>query len=103
MSVLSATERYDPSILHDPVDVDSDGPIARMMSLLRRKLRLVHTDERIFLGTFTGYDKFGNFVLTATEEFFRDQIRKIPMAIIPLNYVTAIEAERTPHTEETAA
>jgi small nuclear ribonucleoprotein (snRNP)-like protein len=91
---------YHPSILHDPVDVDPDGPVARVISLLRRKLKIAIKDDRVFLGTFTAYDKFGNFVLTDTEEFFRDQIRKIPMVIVPLDYVTAIEAESTPPGEK---
>jgi small nuclear ribonucleoprotein (snRNP)-like protein len=83
---------YHSSILHDPVDVDDSGPVAQGIALLRRKLRLSLKDDRVFVGTFTAFDKFGNFVLTDAEESFRDQIRKMPMVIIPLNYVETIDA-----------
>jgi small nuclear ribonucleoprotein (snRNP)-like protein len=103
MTVSSETDRYDASILHQPADVDPSGPVARVMALLRKKLRLALKDGRTFVGTFTGYDKFGNFVLTEAEEFFRNKIRRIPMAIIPLNSITAAEVEREPPIEETGS
>jgi small nuclear ribonucleoprotein (snRNP)-like protein len=90
--IPSLTDGYDPSILHDPVDVDPDGPVARVLALLRRTLRLTLNDERVFSGCFTAYDKFGNFVLTNADEHFRGQVRHMKMVIIPLDHVVQIEA-----------
>jgi small nuclear ribonucleoprotein (snRNP)-like protein len=79
-------------ILHHPVDVDPSGPIDQMITLLRISL----SDVRVFLGTFTASDKLANVVFTDMEEYFRDQIRKLPMVIIPLNFVETIETGQMP-------
>jgi small nuclear ribonucleoprotein (snRNP)-like protein len=63
-----------------------------MITLLRISL----SDARVFLGTFTAYDKLENVVFTDMEEYFRDQIRKLPIVIIPLNFVETIETGQMP-------
>jgi small nuclear ribonucleoprotein (snRNP)-like protein len=84
-------DAYDPSILHDPVNVDPDGPIAKVQAMLRKKMRLSLRDERVVEGTFTAFDKFGNFVLTDAVETFREYQRFMTMVIIPLSYVEQVE------------
>ncbi|OHT04908.1 hypothetical protein TRFO_27530 [Tritrichomonas foetus] len=47
-------------------------------------------DDRHVTGTFTAFDKFGNFVLTSATEFFREEERKMQMMIVPLDFVVKI-------------
>jgi small nuclear ribonucleoprotein (snRNP)-like protein len=84
-------DAYDPSILHDPVNVDPDGPVAKVQAMLRKRMRLSLRDERVVEGAFTAFDKFGNFVLTDAVETFREYLRTMTMVIIPLSYVERVE------------
>jgi hypothetical protein len=43
----------------------------------QKELRLALKDDREFVGPFTGFGKFRNFVLTEAEEFFRSQMGNI--------------------------
>jgi small nuclear ribonucleoprotein (snRNP)-like protein len=94
-------DAYDPSILHDPVNVDPDGPIAKVQAMLRRTMRLSLRDGRVVEGKFTAFDKFGNFVLTDAHETFRESKRPMTMVIIPLNYVEKVELRQTESAQAT--
>lgn len=65
-------------------------------------LRLETKDGRIFVGVFTAFDKFGNFVLTNAEELFRDEVRKMKMVIVPLSFVTKIGKRENTNTKGAA-
>ena len=97
---FTESSKYDPSILHDPVDYPPDGPIAKVIGLLEKTLRLCLKDERQVIGKFTAFDKFGNIVLTEANEIFREKPRKLPMVIVPLDYVVKLELCTDPPTEE---
>jgi small nuclear ribonucleoprotein (snRNP)-like protein len=87
---------YDPSILHEPVDVDPDGPIPKVKALLEKKLKLSLKDGRTVEGNFAAFDKFANFVITTATERFRTQTRQIPMVIVPLDYALGVEVLEEP-------
>jgi small nuclear ribonucleoprotein (snRNP)-like protein len=91
-------EVYNSAILHEPVNIDPDGPVARVKALLAKKIRLSLQDGRVLIGNFSAYDKFGNFVLTDADEFFGDLKRELPMVIVPLTYVSAAEIGLSPAT-----
>jgi small nuclear ribonucleoprotein (snRNP)-like protein len=84
-------ESYDPSILHEPVNVDPNGPIAKVQAMLRTTMRLSLNDGRVVEGVFAAFDKFGNFVLTDAEEKFLASTRALAMVIVPLNYIERVE------------
>ena len=94
-TIATAQSGYDASILHDPVDYAPDGPIAKVKALLEKKLKLSLKDERIVEGSFSAFDKFGNMVLNDVEESFREEKRSMGMLIVPLDYVTKIEMEKS--------
>ena len=94
--MITESSGYDPSILHDPVDYPADGPIAKVIGLLEKTLRLGLKDERQVVGVFTAFDKFGNIVLTKAYETFRESKRKMSMVIVPLDYVVKIEMSSDP-------
>ena len=81
---------YDPSILHKPEKLE--GPVLEVSKLVDDKvqLKLELKDERTIIGTFTAFDKFGNFALANATEHFRDQKREIPMVIVPIDYVVKV-------------
>ncbi|EAX99189.1 Sm protein [Trichomonas vaginalis G3] len=85
---------YIPSILHLPEH--PTGAVKEVMDLLNTQLRLELNDERVYVGTFTAFDKFGNFVLTKADEYFRDQIRPMHMVIVPLSSVVKIHTRPIP-------
>jgi small nuclear ribonucleoprotein (snRNP)-like protein len=89
--VDSPPDVYDRTILHGPTNIAPDGPVGRTKSLLSRKFRLTLQDERVLLGTFSAFDKFGNIVLTEVVEGFGELKRTMPMVIVPLSYCTAGE------------
>jgi small nuclear ribonucleoprotein (snRNP)-like protein len=86
-------EGYDSSILHEPANIDANGPVGKVKALLLKRLRLHLQDGRILIGVFSAYDKFGNFVLTDAEEHYGEQRRQMSMVIVPLSYLTAAAAE----------
>lgn len=88
---------YDPAILHQPVDYDPNGPIAKVIGLLHKTLKATLKDKRVVEGIFTAFDKFGNMVLTSCKEQFEGQPqRKLPMVILPLDYLEHIELVLNP-------
>ena len=84
-------ESYDSAILHDPVDVDPEGPIAQVMQLLDKTLRIYLKDGRIYEGSFVFFDRFGSFVLNEAEETFLGRKASLDAACIPFDYVEKIE------------
>jgi small nuclear ribonucleoprotein (snRNP)-like protein len=87
---------YDPSILHAPVDVDPEGPVAKVQFLLGHTLRLTMKDSRVVVGTFVAYDKFGNFVLSNAEETFETRTRPTAMVVIGLEFIAGVEVGPVP-------
>lgn len=85
---------YIPSILHMPEN--PTGPVKDVINLLNTQLRLELNDGRVYVGTFTAFDKFGNFVLTSAVEYFRDQERKMHMVIVPLHSLVRIHNRAVP-------
>jgi len=92
------TCEYHPQILHNPEN--SEGAILAVKDMLNYLLKLEITDGRIYEGVFTAFDKFGNFVLTDSKEMFRDQIRPMPMVIVPLKDVKCISKMKAPEKKE---
>lgn len=82
---------YDPKILHMPEN--PTGPVAEVIKLLDYILKIEIDDERVYIGTFTAFDKFGNIVLTDVTEYFRDQERNMNMVIIPLGSVKSMASK----------
>ena len=89
---------YVPEILHMPNN--PEGPVKEVMDLLNSQLKLSLSDERTYIGTFTAFDKFGNFVLTNATEYFREEKREMQMVIVPLTYVTAVATRPLPERPE---
>ena len=100
MSDNQPKEIYDESILHQPKDPKNE--VLDVYNLVQNEviLRLEVKDERVFIGEFTAFDKFGNFVLTNAKELFRDEERKMKMVIIPLDFVTKIGKKDNNHEKE---
>ena len=85
---------YIPEILHMPEN--PQGPVKEVIGLLNSQLKLTLNDERIYIGKFTAFDKFGNFVLTDAVESFREETREMQMVIVPLKYVTSVATRPLP-------
>lgn len=79
---------YSEQILHLPTE--QTGPIKEVIDLLGKVMKLELKDDRTYIGTFTAFDKFGNFVLKSADEYFREFQRKINIVIVPLDYVTKV-------------
>ena len=92
---------YHSDILHDPVDYDPNGPVAKVISLLEKTLRVEFKDKRVVVGIFTAFDKFGNMVLTECKETFEGQPeRSLPMVIVPLDYMESVSQVLNPEPAE---
>lgn len=96
MSSESTTSgcEYIPEVLHLPKN--PEGPVKEVMDLLNSQLKLSLNDGRVYIGTFTAFDKFGNFVLTSAVEEFRDEKREMQMVIVPLSSVTDVATRPLP-------
>ena len=90
-------ETYNETILHVPKDLS--GEMGEMMNLIGNDLKVQTKDERIFIGEFSAFDKFGNIVLVNAKEEFHGLTRKTLMVVIPLE--DALNIAKKPHVDET--
>ena len=92
MSIMATKDAdYDPTIIHEPKDVDPNGPVAKVIKLLKQTLRLTLRDGRLFEGIFTAFDKFANIVLIDVDTYFEDIKHRAKTVIVPLDYLDKVE------------
>ena len=91
---------YNQKILHLPTD--PKGSVLEVYNLIQQKvtLKLELKDGRVVIGTFTAFDKFGNFAITNAVEEFRDEKRNMQMVIVPLDYIVKLYSGK-PNEEKT--
>ena len=92
---------YIPEILHLPQN--PEGAVKEVMDLLNSQLKLSLDDERTYIGKFTAFDKFGNFVLTNAVEYFREETREMQMVIVPIASVKNVATRPLPPEESQKA
>ena len=83
---------YSPKALHLPLNPSNE--INFIINNLDQFFKLELNDGRSYEGKLTGFDKFGNIVLTDSIEFYRTQKRPMPMVIIPLEFVIQIQKKK---------
>jgi small nuclear ribonucleoprotein (snRNP)-like protein len=84
----------DPFFVSDRRSVDHTSAIEYTRGFLGKRLRVLLNDgTRIFIGEFVQLDHTGTMVLTEANEHVFDHTRKLPVVLIPLQYVQRIETE----------
>ncbi|KIJ60096.1 hypothetical protein HYDPIDRAFT_117549 [Hydnomerulius pinastri MD-312] len=78
-------------------DSSRDTPaIAAVRELLKETLRIVTSDNRVFLGTFVGTDQLLNILMVNTEEYLLSSEestgRYVGQVMIPWRLITQVEA-----------
>lgn len=92
-----------------PPVATTSAPIQRLKTLLRQTLRVVISDDRIFVGTFVGTDKQLNILLFSAEEYrvgpeaqemrplyAHAESRLVGQVMIPWRLVKKVEMQRSP-------
>ncbi|KAF9229834.1 hypothetical protein BS17DRAFT_43157 [Gyrodon lividus] len=88
-----------PTLDHPASSSDSlrDTPaIAAVRECLKETLRIVTSDNRVFIGTFVGTDRLLNILLVNTQEFIlateEPTGRYVGQVMIPWRLITQVEA-----------
>lgn len=68
-------------------------PLQLLEKSLNRKVSLLLKDNRVLVGTLTGYDDYMNMVLEDTEETQGDQVRRVGTVVLRGNNVVTIVPE----------
>ncbi|KAH7884032.1 hypothetical protein F5I97DRAFT_1636192 [Phlebopus sp. FC_14] len=92
----------------DSVSADSSTTppaITAVRGLLKETLRIVTSDNRVFLGTFVGTDQLLNILLVNTEEYLlgpecEPAGRFVGQVMVPWRMITQVEAPLRLHNEQ---
>ena len=76
-----------------------DGPAsAKVRSLLGKRLRIVISDKRIFVGTFDCFDQNKNIILTYAQEWTSidnpDSAKSVGQILVPGEHIVSCDVEK---------
>ena len=76
-----------------------DGPAsAKIRSLLGKRLRVVISDKRIFVGTFDCFDQNKNIILTYAQEWTSidnpDSAKSVGQVLVPGEHIVSCDVEK---------
>jgi small nuclear ribonucleoprotein (snRNP)-like protein len=84
----------DPFLVTDRHSVDPTSVIEYTRAFLGQRLRVLLNDgNRIFVGEFVELNHTGTMTLSEAVEYVEEHTRKLPVVVIPLEYVQSIETE----------